>query len=75
MQDLQTKTTFVARNGIFKESKKTSMESNSEVGLNDFPDVEELNLRRNPIGTEVRKQTTDGQKVPPDQSASHERVF
>ena len=75
VQDLQTKTTFVARVLISKESEIVFVKLDSEVGLNYFPDIEELNLRQNPIGTEVRQQIIDIQTVPSDQVTNHESVL
>ena len=75
MQDLQTKTTFVARVLISKESEIVFVKLDSEVGPNHFPDIEELNLRQNPIGTEVRQQIIDIQTVPSEQFTNHESVL
>ena len=60
---------------ISMENWKISLKSDSEVGFNDFPDIEELILRQNTIETEVWEQITDGQTVRSEQAASHEGVL
>ena len=72
VQKLQARTALVAGNKIFRESEKVSLKSDSQLSFNDFPDIEQLSLRQNPIETEVREQITDGQTIPSDQTASHE---
>ena len=75
MHELQTKTAFVARNMILNKREIVFLKSFSEIGFNDFPDIGELTLQPNPIGTEVQDQITDGQTVPSDLVASHESVL
>ena len=65
---------FVAKKVIFQESELVSLTSVTEIGFNDFPEMEDLTLRQNPIETEDREHFIDGLIVPSDQSASHESV-
>ena len=74
VQHSQTMTMFVAKKVIFQENEIVSSTSVTEIGINDFPEMEDLNLRQNPIETEDREQIIDGLIVPSDQSASHESV-
>ena len=75
MRDLQTRTNFVARKVIFKETELISSKSGSEIVFNIFRETEELNWRQKPLETEVREQITDSQRVPSAQATSHENVL
>ena len=75
VQDLQTRNASVARKMICKERGNFSPKTHSELGINDFPDIEEQGLRQNTIETEVRNQATDSQTNLSDQAVSHGTVW
>ena len=59
MQYLPTKTAVFVKIVTFKEDEVVSLKSDSEVGFNDFPNIEELSLRQNSIEREAWEQITD----------------